>query len=103
MEKLSFFLIFNIQSIQLRKFLHLLTVLILILFVSSCAKDELEAPTDASYEIRALEDGSIQDRKDAAMMRAGSSTLRGGGVGDDTDPEINDDDDEEDEDRNPDK
>lgn len=63
----------------------------------SCAKDELEAPSETS-EIRAIEEGSIQDAENEGKMRSQRYNVRNSG-----DLEINDDGDEEDEGRNPDK
>jgi hypothetical protein len=85
----------------LRRILHIAGVLLLAIFVASCAKDELEAPSDGSGEIRAIEEGAIQNRKGDASIRTHENIIREGGIGDEVD--INDDDDEEDEDRNPDK
>ena len=86
----------------MKKFIHSVVLLLFVLFVASCAKDELEAPGDNSGEIRALDTGAVQDRKDDASIENREHTWRGGGIGDEV-PDINDDDDEEDEDRNPDK
>lgn len=63
----------------------------------SCAKDEMEAPSETS-EIRAIEEGSVQDSDDEGKMRSKRYNVRNSG-----DLEINDDGDEEDEGRNPDK
>jgi len=85
----------------LKKIAHIVFILLVAVFVASCAKDELEAPSDNSGEIRAIDDTGIQNRKGDASTRSNADFVRENGIGDEVD--INDDDDEEDEDRNPDK
>lgn len=86
---------------QFKRLLHIASVLFMMLFIASCAKDELEAPSEGTGEVRALDEGADQNRKGDASIRTRENYVREGGIGDEVD--INDDDDEEDEDRNPDK
>jgi len=86
---------------NLKRILHIVGVLLMMVFVASCAKDELEAPASESGEIRAIDEGGIQNRKDDVSLKTHERFVKEGGIGDEVD--INDDDDEEDEDRNPEK
>ena len=81
----------------LRRILHIVGILLVIVFISSCAKDELEAPTDGSGEPKAITIDDIHVKKGDAIKK--NNDLRDRSSGEFV--EINDDDDEEDEDRNP--
>jgi len=80
-----------------RRILHIVGILLITVFISSCAKDELEAPSEGSGEPRAITIDGVHVKEGDAVKR--NNTLRDEGSGEFVD--INDDDDEEDEDRNP--
>jgi len=82
---------------HLKKIKYYIFLSFFALIAVSCAKDELEAPSETS-EIRAIEEGSVQDAENEGKMRNRRYNIRNSG-----DIEINDDGDEEDEGRNPDK
>lgn len=86
----------------MKRLLHIIGVFVLLVFVSSCAKDELEAPASESDGVRAIDMGSLQTEKDKSnALKDESATYREDST--DGSLDINDDDDEEDENRNPDK
>jgi len=81
----------------LKRLSYIIGILLIIVFASSCAKDELEAPSDGSGEVRAI---TIDD----VHLKKGDSIKKEDDAREDSSGEfldINDDDDEEDEDRNP--
>lgn len=82
---------------QFKKIKYYFFLIFIALVLVSCAKDELEAPAETS-EIRAIDEGAIQDAGNEKKMRTNNHVVRNTG-----DVEINDDGDEEDEGRNPDK
>ncbi len=70
----------------------------MMIFIASCAKDELEAPGE---EVRALDNNSDGESFENSSTYRQEHVNRGSNNG--SSVEINDDDDEEDEDRNPQK
>jgi len=82
-----------------RKLVHIASILFIAILVASCAKDELEAPSDGNVEIQASDSG-VQNSQDGVSIHALEvQELEDGHPSDGV--AINDDDDEEDEDRNP--
>jgi len=82
-----------------RKLLHIASILFVLIVFASCAKDELEAPSDGNVGIQASESEVQNNREGESIHAIDDQEFEDGYPADGV--EINDDDDEEDEDRNP--